>query len=628
MINEITNEIFKLSPIMAALLPLVSYKMAYNKKVKQLLNAADNVSTNGPKTKIVPAKLIQQLDAKNDTSQLITVGLSSGTLSQLGDYFAPDVGKEVKLSVNDLTTHFIVFGSTGTGKTSGLLRPIVSQLIQHDDKNVKVNVDLDKRKYGIMVADGKGQLALDFIKVLDVAIHPDYLKNFNVIENIQPEILADTLFKLNDGEKSSDPFWPNSARDMIYYASVILNVYVELGLRTVTVSDLVDVMSLIATKPDVDDATGKVTHEIKDVMSRHNDYAEDGTIVNDAIKYFRDFQVNNPDDTRNSIFAVARSWLAPFFQSEKLRNWAECDKSDFVFDDILNGLRVGLLLPENEFGAAGLIVTALLKARLYKLIQNRGDSRDGKANKQVFLVIDEAQKVIDDLDLAILPIARSLKLSCIYATQNIEGIVARFNEQAALQLLDSFGSILSYRSSAGTLKYIQERIGQGEIWISQNMSQQPMNLASSAENLLKSVIYDLNNPYASTIQKKFGGMHNDFSEHVSASVSSPKEKKISQSQKGGEISSHFSFYQKLEQPAPFFNDDGMQLLNQKFNAIVILNRAGVPRRDVIKTYPLDNNFQRIITEEERKEERQKEVKKELGLDEHLVDEDFSITFFD
>lgn len=628
MLNEITNGIFKFSPIIAALLPILSYRMAYNKKVKMLLNAAKNVSTDGPKTKIIPAKFIQQIDAKNDKSQLITIGLSTGTLSDLGDYFAPDGGKDIKLSVNDLTTHFIVFGSTGTGKTSGLLRPIISQLIQYDDKNVKTNIDLNKRKYGIMVADGKGQLALDFIKVLDVSIHPDYLKNFNVIENIQPEILADTLFKLNDGEKSSDPFWPNSARDMIYYAAVILNVYTELGLRTVTVSDLVDIMSLITTKPEVDETTNKISHEIKDVMSRHNDYAEDGTIVNDAIKYFRDFQINNPDDTRNSIFAVARSWLAPFFQSEKLRNWAECDKSDFVFDDILNGLRIGLLLPENEFGAAGLIVTALLKARLYKLIQSRGDSRDGKNNKQVFLVIDEAQKVIDDLDLAILPIARSLKLSCIYATQNIEGIVNRFNEQATLQLLDSFGSILSYRSSAGTLKYIQERIGNGEIWLSQHTTQKSMDIASSAENLLKSVIYDLNNPYASTIQKKFGGMHDDFSEHMSSNVLSPKESNKIQSQNGGEMSSHFSYYEKLDQPRPFFNEDGMQLLNQKFNAIVILNRAGVPRRDIIKTYPLDNNFNKIITEEQIKEERQKEVKKELGINDNILDEDFSITFFD
>lgn len=628
MIQEITNEVFNLSPIMAALLPIVSYRMAYMKKVKQLFNAAENVSTDGPKTKIIPAKLTQQIDAKNDSSQLITIGITTGTLSSLGDYFAPDGNKEIKLSVNDLTTHFFGFGSTGTGKTSGLLRPIISQLINSDDSNVKTDIDFDKRKYGIMIADGKGQLALDFTKVLDVIIHPDYIEKFNVIEGLAPEILADTLLKLNEGEKASDPFWSKSARDMIYYSAVILNVYLELGLRKVTLSDLVDVMSLIATKPDVDEESGKVSHEIKDVMARHKDYAEDGTIVNDAIKYFRDFQVNNADDTRNSIFAVARSWLAPFFQSAKLRKWAECDSSDFNFEALLSGLRLGLLLPENEFGAAGLISTALLKSRLYKLIQNRGDSRNGKENKQVFLVIDEAQKVIDDQDLAILPIARSLKLSCIYATQNIEGIVAKFNEQAALQLLDSFGSILSYRSSPATLKYFQERIGSGDTWQSTSKGNLSLDLGASASNLLQSVLYDLNNPNASVIQKKYNGLHDELAEFLDAQRKSTKEQRANPNGKPGVGFGHFSFYQKSEQVAPFFNENGMQLLNQKFNAIVILNRAGVPRRDIIKTLPLDNNFQKIITEDQKMQERQKEVKKELGLDKNLVDDDFNISFFD
>ncbi|MFZ6755542.1 hypothetical protein ACO0KY_19515 [Undibacterium sp. Dicai25W] len=55
-----------------------------------------------------------------------------------------------------------------------------------------------------------------------------------------------------------------------------------------------------------------------------------------------------------------------------------------------------------------------------------------------------------------------------------------------------------------------------------------------------------------------------------------------------------AMFVKAEHATPLFNETVVDALNEPFTCFVSLERASIPRRDVIKTIPLDGNFEKIL----------------------------------
>ena len=70
----------------------------------------------------------QAKDALKDRSPFVQLGTSKGVLTQQMDGYAPDAGLPFGLTVKDLSTHALVVGPTGSGKTSGVLRPLIKAI--------------------------------------------------------------------------------------------------------------------------------------------------------------------------------------------------------------------------------------------------------------------------------------------------------------------------------------------------------------------------------------------------------------------------------------------------------------------------------------------------------------------
>ena len=66
------------------------------------------------------AERAQVEHARKDTTPFLELGSARGVFAGKPDPYAPDEGLPVGLSVGDLASHFIVFGSTCTGMTSSL----------------------------------------------------------------------------------------------------------------------------------------------------------------------------------------------------------------------------------------------------------------------------------------------------------------------------------------------------------------------------------------------------------------------------------------------------------------------------------------------------------------------------
>lgn len=107
-----------------------------------------------------------------------------------------------------------MLGASGTGKTSGVIRPLTKAWL---------SADLG----GLLVLDGKGALPLELN-----GLHAGYRLispahgAFNPIAGMNPDAVADVLADVFDPETSGDNrIWSDSARLMLRMAAIVLDAH-------------------------------------------------------------------------------------------------------------------------------------------------------------------------------------------------------------------------------------------------------------------------------------------------------------------------------------------------------------------------------------------------------------------
>lgn len=433
---------------------------------------------------------------------------------------------------------------------------------------------------GIFLMDGKGFLARDCSKVLDVIIDENVL-NMNILDGLTPERIADLFKVLNapaGGDTGNAKFFNDSSRNLIFIGSVFQEAMIDQELAKNNLSTLVQIVTNLG-KPAPDGEE----HPLISLVKNHADYQVKGTLLNDAVSKFETIQASEGDTLKN-IMTTVDSWFAPFFQNRALRKWCDSDKSDIDVTKILWGARIGVCLPEATFPTAGAMICKFLKAKLFRAIQMRGDSWAKDGMSKVFFIADEVQKIVDQSDLAMLPIARSLGLSCIFATQNIDSYFAEIgSKDKALALMDSFRSIICFTSSEPTYDYLRGRIGKDRVWVEQ-MQTGMISYALSNKVNMASPMFDPSNPYRGWMKHFSMGAIKKFFARSTIS-------KLAGDGKAG-LGERYATMQLSEQPIHILQEKDIQLVNtKKFHAIALLNRGEAPRRDIIKTIPLGHDFE-------------------------------------
>ncbi|WP_139352393.1 hypothetical protein [Burkholderia cenocepacia] len=83
-------------------------------------------------------------------------------------------------------------------------------------------------KNGMLVLDGKGQLAEQVGKILDLVISPKTVKNYNYMENVQPEVFAKVILNIFGGSEAKNPIWNNAGYSLLYYTIVFHQALIKL----------------------------------------------------------------------------------------------------------------------------------------------------------------------------------------------------------------------------------------------------------------------------------------------------------------------------------------------------------------------------------------------------------------
>lgn len=382
------------------------------------------------------ARMQQVSESIRDLTPLFELGLTTGVLAARGDGFAPSAGLPFHLSLKDLQNHLVVFGGTGAGKTSGVLRPLAHQVAS--TQNV-----------GLVVMDGKAALPAELASLPGMKLIDPKTNSFSLVAGLSPSDLVDTLVDVLAGQNESEPYWTNAAAGLLRRSAVLAQ---RAGGSWWTLEGI----GKIATSED----------SLKNVMESitFEEFQSDPVLA-EAFHFFAYEWKEMDKKPQSSIVSHAMNWISSITAHPDLLNWAKTGEGQDSFDLLapLQGGRLGFLIPAHRYGRAGAVVTALLKARFYAKIRERAERQLQEFETPIVFLIDEAQEVATKDDATMLAIGRSLGLAMIAATQTIEGVEEKLGDKTASKWLAVFGNALALTGrSHRTDEFMAKRAG--SVW--------------------------------------------------------------------------------------------------------------------------------------------------------------------
>ncbi|TWB21114.1 type IV secretory system conjugative DNA transfer family protein [Nitrospirillum bahiense] len=490
------------------------------------------------------AREAQIEEAIRDTSPILNIGSALGILAARGDALAPSKGLPMVLSLKDLMQHVIVFGGTGSGKTAGVLRPLCKQIAALSG-------------VGLIVMDGKGSLPGEVAAMIPgfTVIDPASTA-ISLVEGLTPTEIASTIRDILASKDAKDKFFDDSAMALLRFAAVLAQLDDEAGFSLASIWQIAR-----------DGAPSHLLDKVNPSIPEQDEAATFFTSEWPALEA----------KTRASILATLRTWYMTITGHPATLQWAmtAAGGSDADIKSALTGGRVGILAPAHRYGAAGRVVMALIKARLYAAIRDRADKGLTEGETPVVLIMDEAQEIAMKEDADILGIARSLQLAVVAATQTVEGVEAQLGEFDAAKWLTLFGSVIALQNrSPKTAALVASRIGatyrptldsipgvptlRGAVW-----AQQATGRIAAAKNqpLL-----------ASTIELGQGGRVADL-------LSAINPFQLFKANLAGQQDRPTS---KIAVAPIVTAEEVNELVVEPNTALAVLTRARVPRRDVVR----------------------------------------------
>lgn len=500
---------------------------------------------------------MQQIsEARKDKSPILRLGTTTGILAGRGDFYAPSAGLPFDLSLRDLQNHLVILGGTGSGKTSGVLRPLAHQIAGL--KNV-----------GLVVMDGKSALPHELRDLPGMEVIDPAHTTFSLVAGLSPAEIVDTLADVLRSGQESDSYWADSAMGLLRRAGVIAR---HAGGEWWTLSGI---MRIAAVDEAMSEAQSRFPLE----------RALEDPLLEEAMLYFAEEWKDMDSKPKSSIISHARSWVSTITAHPDLLAWADAKEGADSFDlhAPLKGGRVGFLIPGHRYGRAGAAVTALLKARLYAALKGRAERTLTEEESPVVFLIDEVQEVATRDDATMLSIGRSLGMAMVGATQTIEGVTDKLGPQAAAKWLAVYGNAIALPGrSKATDAFVAERAGaswrarvSGVPGISVRDSITASIFTGSVASARRQVTM---RPYASPAPSPIASFMQNSQNAATNRQSVSADPRVNREGDSG-VSSSLS-------PFPLvFAEELPTLLAEPNLALAITTRARVPRRDVIKLSP-------------------------------------------
>lgn len=410
-------------------------------------------------------------------SPLFKVGEATGTMRVRGDLAAPMAGQSISLDRESLFQHLLVFGGTGDGKTTAILKPLMAQV-------------LAQPHFGAYVTDAKGVLWSDAEQIAtSLGRGDDIIKigtgshdvGVNITDKLDPNqvagVLRSVLTQIGGGR--SDSFWPDMAANIMRHVLTIGRAYAatpegKSKAKSLHSYSLWWAYQAVLDPKLLDDAIKVVTREMGAGLY-HRTVAKDGdpdtlravekdyaaTSSSDIVAsrhYLTTAWKTMADRTKSGVIANISQLMDGFSNATVLRERFICglDREAVSLDAPLNGKIALVTLNTMDDGLPARLVAVLLKTVLYReaRLREAAFKRSGEnpQDKPCLVMMDEVQELatVDPAsglsDATFWNVARSTGLAGVFATQTIAALVQSMGRDAAENFMQQARSKVFLRS--------------------------------------------------------------------------------------------------------------------------------------------------------------------------------------
>lgn len=340
----------------------------------------------------------------------------------------PD-GSLARVPISDdlVSKHILFLGGIGMGKTNGIFQ-IVSQLRQEMKQNDVMLIFDTKGDYynafyrggDIVISNDEkatGPSSPDFWNIFEEIGSPDSLEE-DVIE------IARALF-VEKSERSSQPFFPNAARDL--FTGLLLHFYRAGGKPSnATLRSFLD---------------QSAASEIRALLQQHDD-------LKAMVSYIADDRSPQTQGVISELQQLIREIFIGNFRKQGALSLRKAIRN--------KGGRI--IFIEYDLGIGGML-TPIYRLLLDMAIKEALSRK--KTDGNVWFIIDEFRLIpnLDHVDDGV-NFGRSLGAKFIIGVQNVEQVFHAYGEAQARSILSGFLTTVAFRvNDATTRTYIQQLFG-------------------------------------------------------------------------------------------------------------------------------------------------------------------------
>ncbi len=363
----------------------------------------------------------------NELSRTVPVNNSSQARCAIRGQDASGKPASFPFSDDLLSKHLLFIGGIGMGKTNGIFQ-IMSQL-----RNNMTSNDV------MVVFDTKGDFYESFFRQGDIVISnddkatgpqgKDYWNIFEEINagiNTEEEIIeiARALF-FERSNKSSQPFFPNAARDL--FSGIMLHFHRMGGVKNNAV-----LRSFLDQTPSAD---------IRAILQQHQD-----------LKAMTSYISDDRSPQTQGVISELQQHLREIF----IGNFRK--EGNLSIRQAIRAKQGRLVFIEYDLGIGGML-TPIYQLMLDMAIKEALSRK--KSDGNVWFIIDEFRLIpnLQHIDDGI-NFGRSMGAKFIIGVQNIEQVFHAYGEAQAHSILSGLLTTVAFRvNDAATRKFIQELVG-------------------------------------------------------------------------------------------------------------------------------------------------------------------------
>ena len=327
--------------------------------------------------------------------------------------------------------HNLVIGSTGSGKTQTIVKPMVNLLAKKGESMIITDPKGEIYKYSASYLKEKGYriIVLNFREPQrgnswnPLSLPNQYYRAGNQDKAI--ELLNDVALNIlyDPSNKSESDFWEKSAAD--YFSGLALGLFQDAKEEEVNLNSI-NVMSTVGEERYA------TSNYIKEYFGMKGEKSN--------AYMFASSTINAPNDTKGGLLATFRQKIRNFSTGESLSEMLSY--SDFNMKDIGNGKTAVFMIIHDEKKTYHPLMTIFIK-QCYETLIDVAQENGGKLPVRTNFILDEFANMppLKDVD-AMVSAARSRDIRFTFIIQNFAQLNDVYGDNVAEIIKGNCGNLV------------------------------------------------------------------------------------------------------------------------------------------------------------------------------------------